>query len=216
VQSVLLITSPASGLTLLSAEERRAAAGIAAGDASQDAALAAMDLRAAAAICEACDVAAGVGRDPTLLRETVTETFRHVRANSIILSRRHDIAITSVTLDGSPLGADDYDVDPESGILRRLDAGHASAWCASIAVIVYAAGFSTVPQALKNAAAETLTAMWRDAGRDPYVKGTTIEVADIETVRTDLWSGSLPGRFDDAVPPGAMVHLGRFRNVRIA
>lgn len=212
MRSTLVVTTPAGDLSLLTQAERRAAAGLASGDASQDAALAAMDLRAAAAICQECNIAPGVGREPTLMRETLTETIRGARGSCIILSRRHDVAITSVVADDATLDLADYDVDPESGILYRLSGNCTTSWCYQKAVVVYAAGFATVPQALKNAAFETLTAFWRDIGRDPYVKGTTIENVDIGTVRTDLWSGSLPGSSIGAIPDSARGHLTRFYN----
>lgn len=215
MRSILTIVDAANGLSLLSEEERRVAAGLASDDDSQDDALAAMDLRAAAAICDECNVAVGTGNEPTLLRETVSEAFRRVYGSQIALGRRHDIAITSVTEDDVLLAAADYEVDPESGLLDRLSGTYARGWAARTVVVVYAAGFDEAPQALKNAAIETMTAMWRDAGRDPYVKGTTVEVPDVETVRTDMWSGSLPGQMEGSVPPGADVHLKRFRNMAI-
>lgn len=217
MRSRLVITTPADSLQILTLTELRAAAGLAEDDTSKDTDLAALGLRVAAAIAEECNIAVGAGGEPTLIEETVTETLWGVSTDAIYLSRRHNVDITSVVEDGTTLTADThYMVDPESGRLDRFDSDCPRRWCASKVVVVYTAGFSpdAIPETLRQAAIETAAGLWTEAARDPYVKGQTVRVDDIEEIRTDYWSGSLPGQADGGlVPAAAAGNMKRYRNI---
>ena len=95
MRSALKVTTAATSLQLLSDVELRAAAGVSGTD--QDDVLAAEGLRVAAAITMACNVAVGAGGEPTLLQETLEETFWSVRGDNLILSRRHNVELLSIT-----------------------------------------------------------------------------------------------------------------------
>jgi hypothetical protein len=208
----LVVTEPASDLSLLTVQERRAAAGVS--DEEHDADLAAMDLRVAAAIAEECNIAVGIGGDPTLRRETVTETFRNVRSDCIIFARRHGIEVTSITIDGSALDDAEYEIDPETGICRRLSGDHFVDLCASKIVAVYDAGFATIPTALKGAATDCLQSYWARAKIDPSIKTYEDDVEGIGRVRTDYFAVSSAGNYVQSagIPDIAIGQLKRFRN----
>ena len=215
MRSTLVVTTPASSLQLLTIEEMRAAAGVAEGDSSKDVLLQARGLAIAAAIMSECNIAVGNGADPTLLQETLTETFYHVHTRELLLSRRHNIEIVSITGDGIPLDAAEWQVESESGFLHRLWAedGRPRGWSASKLVVEYKAGFVTPPGDLKMAAMDFYGAVSQGAGRDPLVKSETHEIPGMETVTKDYWVGSVPGgATEDAVPDVVSGQLKRYRN----
>jgi hypothetical protein len=215
MDSRLVITTPAADLSLLSVEERRTAAGVTGAD--YDTTLEAMDLLAAATIVDECNIAVGEGGEPTLLQETLTETFRNVAADYLRLARRHEITISSVTIDGVVLETSEYEVNPESGILRHLDGAFYAPWYAMTAVVVYQAGFQTVPAALKGAASSALQSIWSRSRRDPAVKAQEIDVDGLDRVRTDYWVGTVPGQADfGTLPDFVIAQLKRFRNPAVA
>jgi hypothetical protein len=210
----LTVTTPATSLALLSIDELREAAGVT--GSGSDARLSAMGLRVAAAIMQECNIAVGSGSQPTLWRETLTETFRMVRVDTLPLSRRHEVSISSIVEDGVTLDASDYIVDPESGLVARLSADEPLAWCATNVTVVYDAGFSTLPGDLRQAAMDALRAFWLESGRDPMVKGRETEVPGVYRERVDLWAGSLPGQGGEgAVPDIVAGQLARFRNFTV-
>lgn len=209
----LAITTPAASLALLSTEELREAAGVT--GSGSDVKLSAMGLRVAASIMQECNIAIGSGGQPTLHQETLTETFRMVRVDVLPLARRHDVAITSILEDAVTLDASDYVIEPESGLLTRLSDDLPTPWCANKIVVVYAAGFSTIPDDLKQAAMDCLRAFWLESSRDPMVKGREVDIPGVRRERIDLWAGSLPGGGEGPVPDAVSGQLARFRNMAI-
>lgn len=207
----MTVTTAASDLQLLTIGEMRDAAG--ADDGSSDIALSALGLRIAADIMAECNVATGSGANPTLRRETLTEVLRGVHADEIVLRRRHDITITSVVEDGVTLDAADYVVDPESGILNRLESDMPVSWCAQKVTIVYAAGFDTVPQDLKDAATDFFRASWLALTRDPLVRSERTDIPGVMEQERQYWVGSVPGQSNEgAVPDTIDGKLKRYRN----
>ncbi len=210
----LVVTSPASSLALLTIDELREAAGVS--GSSQDTKLTALGLRNAADITTECDIAVGSGGPPTLRRETLTETLRTVRAGAIALSRRHEVEIASIVEDDVPLDAEDYVVDPESGLVHRLCDDNPIDWCARKVVIVYAAGFDTIPGDLQHAAMDFARLSWLEKDRDPLVKSEEIDVEGIDRVKRDFWVGSVPGQSSEgAVPDVVAGQLKRFKNYTV-
>lgn len=211
MSSILVATTAAADLQFLSIEELRAAAGVA--DDSRDAELAVLGLRVAAAISDTCHIRPAVGSVPTLLRETLTETFRDDCGQvQIILSRRHEITVSSVVIDGITIDASGYEVDPDAGLLTRLREDRPTVWRGNKVTVAYAAGFTVVPDALKRAASEFLRHLWLEGTRDPSVKAREVEIVDIDRTRTEYWAGSIPGQGgDNTVPDFVAVQLARFR-----
>jgi hypothetical protein len=207
----LTVTTAASDHALLTIGEMRTLAG--ATDGSQDVALTALGLRIAAAITAECNVAIGVGANPTLLQETLTETFFYVDGEILNLSRRFDVTITSVVEDDITLDTDEYLVEPESGFLNRLDTdGYPCRWCAQKVVVVYQAGFATVPSDLKQAAMDTYRATYLEETRDPLVKRLREDIPGVREIETDYWVGTMPGQSEGPIPAQVMGQLKRFRN----
>ena len=213
----LEVTSPASDTTFLTQAERRAAVGLAPTDNTQDLILADLDARVAARICAACNIAVGSGANPTLRQETLTETIRgFCGGGDIRLSRRHNVAVTSVTGDGSAVGTADYLVDPESGVLTALKDDEYYTWSARKLIIVYVAGFTTPPPELKAAASDFLRAIWLERTRDPFVKSEDIKIEGVEETSRSYWIGDVPGQsYTGAIPDSIAGQLTRFRNFHI-
>lgn len=212
----LTVTTAASDRTLLTTAEMRAAAGLASGDGSQDAALQALEARVAACIMSECHIAVGIGANPTLRRETLTEVFYAVQSDQIVLSRRHEVAITSIVVDGTTLDTTDYVTEPESGFVYRLYEDVISGWCFTRATVVYAAGFSTVPDDLKQAAMDAFRAFYLEAGRDPLVKSERVRVDDIDEVERQFWVGAIPGQSSEGPLPATVTgQLQRYRNYKV-
>lgn len=213
---MLQITTPAEDAKLLTTEQMRAAAGVASGDSSQDGVLALLNDRITAEICVACAIAVGVGGVPTLRRETVTETLRGVAHGIIVLARRHQISINSITVDGTALATDDFTVDAESGLLYRLQGDRLLPWRAQKLVITYAAGFATVPGDLVGAASDLVRLRRSEVARDPLVRSERVDVEGVEAVQTDYWVSSAgPSSSSSPAPPEISARLSRFMNVVI-
>lgn len=211
---VLTVSDAADDLALLTIEELREAAGVA--DAADDDQLELIGLRVAAAITAECNVAAGSGAEPTLLRETLSETFRLAYVDRIVLARRHGVSITSIVEDGATLSATDYLVDEESGILTRLQSDYPCSWCASKVVVVYEAGLETVPGDLKMAAMDFVRLVWRDKDRDPSVKAAETDIPGLMRERVEHWVGAIPGQVGEGPVPDAVAgQLKRYRNAAV-
>lgn len=212
---MLVVTDSAESLQLLTIEEMRAAAGIA--DSGSDAALTTLGLSVAASITSECNVAIGSGAPPTLLRETLTQTFRRVRASRLLLARRHEIEITSIDVDGEAVSPGDCEVDPESGFVSLMVDDLPSRWVGSKIVVVYQAGFETPPADLKMAATDYFRSSWLERDRDPLLKGIVEDVPGVLRTEKQFWIGSIPGQTREGpVPDIVSGQLKRFRNVAIA
>lgn len=170
---MLTITTPAASTALLTIEELRAAVG--AKDGSKDVALARVGARVDATIARTCMIAAVPPTPPTLREEVLSETLRNVYEDAIILSRRPVSSITSVVVDDVTLDADEYEVDPETGMLYRLSEDVRISWCATVATIVYTAGWAAVPDDLKRAAELLALDFFSATGRDPNLRRVVVE-----------------------------------------
>ncbi|MCA0032755.1 hypothetical protein [Mesorhizobium sp. B263B2A] len=199
----------------MSIEEMRAAAGVT--GSGSDTALRAMERRVAASIMSECNIAVGAGSPPTLLRETLTETFYQACGETLILSRRHDVTVTSIVEDAVTLVDADFMADPESGMVTKLCSDYPTWWSARKVVVVYGAGFETVPEDLKMAAADFFRSSWMEQSRDPLVKSQRENVPGLLEKETAYWVGSVPGQSNEgAVPDLVAGQLKRFRNVALA
>lgn len=211
MRSVLTVTNPASDLALLTIAEMREAAGVTGSE--QDVKLTALGQRIAASITSECNIAIGNGGEPTLRQETLTETFYLDWEAELILARRHNIAISSIVSDAVAVDGSDYLVDPESGILTRLSDDIPIGWDAQKIVVVYQAGFATVPGDLQQAAMDFFRSAWLEQGRDPLVKSERTDIPGIMERETAYWVGSVPGQSSEgAVPDIVAGQLKRFRN----
>lgn len=209
----LTITTPAPDRSLLTLAEMRDAIG----STPSDAALTALGLRVSDSICAYCNVARGLSYPPTLRRETLTETFSKVSAQRMILARRHDVVVSSFTLDDDAVDAEDFVVDSEAGTVERGEA-LVPAWQGTAGVIVYEAGFEIVPGELKQAALDLFRATYYAGTRDPMLRGHEVDIPGLGRERQDFWVGSAPGQSGSAggMPPMIAAQLERYRNFGLA
>lgn len=214
MHSELVVTSPASDLSLLTEAERREAVGVT--DASLDDRLAGLDVRLAAAIMAECGIAIGAGAGPTLLQETLTETFWDVYVGGLELARRHNVEVVSIIENETTLvSGTDFISKSESGLLIRLSGNRPRRWCATKVVVVYKAGFVTVPGDLKQAAMDFMRLAWAEKSRDPSLKSVETDIPDVRRESKTFWVGSIPGQSEGAVPDIVAGQLQRFRNIAI-
>jgi hypothetical protein len=115
--------------------------------------------------------------------------------------------ITTVTVDGSALGAAESEVDPVPGLLYRLEDDRARLWAPGVVVVDYVAGWilpgeanADLPADLQQAVIDLAKGLWFRAGRDPRVKSEEI----FEVHRVDYWVGAM-GETGDLPPEVASV-----------
>lgn len=165
---------------LLTDADLRLATGVSSGRDDEHTAL---NKSVAAAITARCKVASGGVSPPTLLLETLTQTFRQKAcADKLILARRPVTEIVSVTVDGTTTAAGDYEFDAATGVLLSLSSDSPSLWYGLKTTVVYKAGFADVPENLRLAAMKLANALWQSAvPEDPSAKRISIPgVIDIE------------------------------------
>lgn len=178
--SQFVVSTAAADRSLLTTEELRAAVGVT--GSSHDATLATLGARAAAAIAAWCGVADGAPAVPTLRSEGITETFRALADVPVLVMARWPVtSIASVTLDGAVLAATGYELADGNRLLYRLSDDVRISWNAAKVVIVYTAGWSTVPDGLKAAAVRLVRDYWYADGpqlRDPALKRVRVDGVD--------------------------------------
>lgn len=91
----------------------------------------------------------------------------------LVLSRRPIVSVVSVTENDTALATDDYEIEVASGMLRRLSSGTETCWPCGKIVVVYTAGWATVPDDLKLAASRMAAHLWTEHD-DPYLKRESI------------------------------------------
>ncbi len=211
---MLTVSDPAEDLLLAPIEAIRVAAGLESDDDTQDEVLEALGLRISAEIVDACGIAVGEGAEPTLRGEELTEIFEGRSREELILSRRHNVAITSVTEDGIAVTLDARSLRSEAGLLTRWVDGSQSRWCAREIIVVYEAGFDDpLPGALVGVVTDLVRLRQAEDAVDPTEKSRTVDIPDVESIRVDRWVGAMPGTSSNAgLPAGYVARLGRFVN----
>lgn len=214
---MLTVTEVAADLQLLSATELRVAAGLESSDSSQDATLATMGLRAAASLALACGVAkAGYHSSyaadsppltgeapPTLRSESLSQTFRLTGEQSTLyLARRPVSAVASVTVTGSALAADGWELNVSQGTLIKLTSDEPCNWPKGKIVVAYDAGYATVPDGLKGYAARLVSLYYQSEGEDPNEK--SVDIPDVIAIQR--W---VDAEADTIVPQDIMAGLLR-------
>lgn len=160
------------------------------------------------------DINARAWADPY---ETLTQTFWNVDCEEyLILRRRPNVSITSVTVDD--VATTYYRVDAETGQLYCLDAnGYPTPWvsCKSI-VVVYAAGYIMPGQSganleapLEAAAIELMQSYWMSRGRDPLIRSEDVPGLGAVT----YWVGAI-GESGE-LPPSVESRIAPFRRVAL-
>lgn len=218
MRSTFVIVTPAADPSVLTIEQLRRAAGLQPDDDSRDAELEALGSRITADIMAACNIRGDGIHAPTLLRETVRESFRMTGCeNLLFLSRRFVTSVLSVSDAGTALTiADDVDLDEEAGLISRISGSRDIAFRRGTATIEYVAGFDELPPGLVGAALELARLRLSEAAADPLERSVTITTDDVETVRRDRWIGAVPGSSRGAVPDHIAEKLSYFINVGVA
>ncbi len=215
--STLIVTTPANDPNLLTPEQCRLAIGLGSGDTSQDAALLILNGRVSSDICSACGVAVANNAEPTLRQETLTETFIGSRLGPLILSRRHRIEVTSLTEGGGLLDASQFMIEAEAGMLVRWSGTSERQWSEASTVVVYKAGFATVPGDLVGVAGDLLRLRKSEASRDALVRSERVDIPGVEEVQRDYWVNAAgTTAATGPVPPEYLARLRRYRNLSFA
>lgn len=200
------VTSAASDRSLLTLAELRAAVGVTGAGRDED--LRELGAAVSSAIVGACKVRAAGATPPTLRLETLTETLRLDCAREwLVLARRPIVSVTSVTECDTDLTTDDYEIEAGSGMLRRLCADTPSLWLAGKIVVVYSAGWATVPDPLRRAAQRLARAFWAEdrPGADPNLKRVRVEGVS----EREWW---VPPSSDPAIPTDVLDLLRDYMN----
>lgn len=211
------VVTPATSIALLTDAQLRVAAGLDANDSSRDAELRLLGDRVALDIATFCNVVSDGVHSPTLLSETVSDTFDDCsRQGELFLSRRFVSAVSSVDENGTILTTGDFDIDRESGVVYRLIGGRRARWYSGTAVVNYVAGFATPPADLAGAASDMVKIRLSQASRDPLLKVSEVEISGVDRTRSEYWVGSLAGQSaSSAIPDIVAGQLGRFRSVSV-
>lgn len=205
---MLIVTTAASDLNLLTLTELRAATG--AKDNSKDAELTVLGARLSSSLAKYCKVAADGIAPPTLRQETLTETIRlSTPRRELILSRRPVVSITSITSDDETIDPADYEIQASAALVTRLSSDRRSFWPRGKHVVIYPAGWATVPDDLKLAASRFATILWAETSRDPSLKRVKIEGVS----EREYWIGPTT---DPLVPQEIADLMGDYVNDRIA
>lgn len=165
------VTVAADELDLLTLPELRVAVGDSDAD---DGDLLRLGAMVAAGLAAECRIREAPPTPATFRLETLTEVFRLTGCPKLLrLSRRPVIGVDSVTIDGTALTSDDHEVNAASGMLSRLSDDTEVLWSGRKITVVYRAGWSVVPDTLKQAATKYAKLVWLSDGpdaRDPLLK----------------------------------------------
>lgn len=210
------ILTPAADLALLSAEELRAAAGLAEDDASQDASLAQLGLEAAEWIADICGIRSAGANPPTVLAEILRETFPPAwRGVELLLARRF-VSNVTVLENGSALAeGTDFVVLDDRGVVQRFSSGYGLPWQVAPLVVEYTAGFTAtgsppnLPASIKAVARDYVRMRHDIVLLDPLVRSETTNDIDSVTYRD---AADSQGGFEET----ARERLARFLTWQVA
>jgi len=143
-------------------------------------------------------------------QETVSETLRlDQRRDELILSRYPVTALASIVENGVTLATADYEVEADTGALRRLRDDGPWSWPQGKIVVVYTAGFvlpgatgRTLPQDIERAAIMLIGRYASVTPQDQLLRRETVEGIG----STELFQLGSSG-----VPPEVEALLSRYR-----
>lgn len=144
------------------------------------------------------------------LKDTIVETFYISECVDILATSRYPIVtITSITVDGVALTADEYLYEKETGFIRKLDEdGDLEDWDAEKTVVTYEGGYTTVPADLEAAVISLIKGRRAARRRDPSVRSEKVP----DVLETTYWVKG-PGEAD--LPPDVAGVFDRYREMRV-
>lgn len=216
MRSIVTVTTPAASTDLTTLANAKADLGIAGTDS---------DGQLAQLIRRASDTArAYLGR--RLARVTVTETFRPETGpgptmdwpDALPLTHWPDVSVASAAVDDDDgLAASEYEVDPETGLLYRLDAqGYRSRWEPFVKVVVsYTGGWllpgdagRTLPYDIEAGVLAEVRSLWYGR-RDPSLRAVDIPGVQSET----YWVPTGSDAESVGISPAAEAFLYKHRRI---
>lgn len=140
-------------------------------------------------------------------RQSFTKTFNGGTATLSLTAPV--LSVTTVVEDGTTLTADDYDLDPVSGLLWRGDMGSGQTWAhgAGIVTVTWSAGYANPPLPVQQGVLELLSHLWESRqGTVPrFGGGGSIDPADSgDSSRSFL----VPYRVREMLDPYVMPGIG--------
>ncbi len=136
----------------------------------------------------------------------------HGDRNALQLSRWPLISITSVVetianVQTTLVNGTDYIADMKHGQLIRLDSyGRPTKWNTDPVIVVYSAGYATVPADVFDTVIEMVKQRWYAQTRDPAIRSRNVS----GIMETSYWFGSGPGS-DGGLPPDIQARLDKYR-----
>lgn len=199
------VVAPTRGL--LTTAQLRAAAGLAASDASRDTELAAIGLMVADTISEWCNII-GDGITPVTLRqETLIETFYQASGTALLLARQF---LGTVAVDEAGIAlVSGTDFTIEGNRLIRRSGGALSCWSSEAIVVTYQAGFAIVPTPLADVASE-MVARRAGSARDPMMRSERVEIPGVRTIDRSYWVDAADAT---DITPDMAAKLSRYRTL---
>lgn len=205
---MFVVTTAATSTALLTTAELRASIGVA--DNTYDEVLGTIGARVATLISDACGVARSGQSEPTLLSETITETFRISRQRECLVpARRFAWEVVSLSIDDVAQDSTAYELEPNNGLIYRLSSDTRSCWPVGKVIAVYKAGFTTVPASLKLAASKLVADFYSAGTRDPNLRRLKIDGVS----EREWW---VPPTKDPAIPQEVSDMLSPFKTVLVA
>jgi hypothetical protein len=169
----------------------------------------------------------------TFAAETVRETFRlderwndpgHgypgtaadgacIGANALLLQRLPVLDLISVKADGVTVPLDEVELDPEPGILRRVNDGWQAGWWNPKVVVEYRAGYELLaglPYEVERACLDLVKARYFQRSRDPALRSERI----LDLVDTS-WTATSSGSMKRGLPADIAERLDSFRRLSL-
>jgi len=209
MRSIVEVLTPASSFDLVTLEVAKDELNIDPSDTSQDTRLQRWITSESRHIARYCN--------RVLVQETVRETFVGIggalwwTSEALVLNRRPVQSISSVVIDSTTLGTEEWDVDAEKGLLYRVASGCRIGWAATSVVVTYAGGYppDAIDEDLQEVCFELLKLRQAARTRDPALRQITVEGMGTKT----FW---VAGTQEGDMPPGIGSALTKFREVSIA
>lgn len=198
---MLTVITPNPTECLTTVERAKAELGLT--GSANDARLLELIAQASEAISDHCKRVFGVA--------VLQESFRLDRPiEDLILSRYPITEISGITEDGTSLSPSQYEANPQSSIVIRLESDRQCFWCGKVTVS-YSAGFTLVtnlPWPIERACIETVKVLWFGGGRDPLLKSESVDGLGSQ----DYW---VRDGAASALPSEVVALLGPHRDLRV-